>query len=210
MTGDTIEIFSNTKTNQIDSLNVHDNAYIDQKDTIEGYNQVKGKFMYGLFKENNQLDEVNFIKNTETIYYWRDEKDGYLMGINKAVASQIRIEFEENDFRSIEYLNHPENITYRPKNFPENARKLRGFHWRGEERLLRKEDLFKDDPPLDLPKIKGIPLPDEESFFGKPKKKEEVINKKSRLNLEDLQKHDEDQPTHSKDENNSKKSSDID
>ena len=40
--------------------------------------------------------------------------------------------------------------------FPENARKLRGFNWRGKERILSVKDLFNDDPPLILPTIKGL------------------------------------------------------
>jgi len=40
--------------------------------------------------------------------------------------------------------------------FPKSGRRLRGFDWRGEERPTSVEDLFKDDPPLVLPKINGL------------------------------------------------------
>lgn len=192
MTGDTIELFNDTKTNKLDSLSVFNDAFLVQKDTLDGYNQVKGKVMYGLF-EDNKFSEANFIKNTETIYYWRDDKDGELVGINKAVSSAIRVEFEDSEVRSIEYIESPENITHRPSDFPENARKLRGFIWRGDERILNKAGLFIDDPPLDLPKIKGIPLPKQESFFDEgASKSERKLNEKSRLTPEILQNREED------------------
>src|SRR5699024_9037781 len=91
LTGDTIELYNNIETNKLDSLSVFNNAFMVQKDTIDGYNQIKGKVMYGLFKGNNELDEADFIKNTETIYYWRDDKTTDLIGINKAVSSAIRV-----------------------------------------------------------------------------------------------------------------------
>lgn len=200
MTGDTIELFNHKETNKLDSLSVHDNAFLIQKDSIEGYNQVKGKMMYGLFKDDNKLDRADFIKNTETIYYWRDDKDGEIIGINKAVSSVITIEFEDNEVYAIEYFESPENTTFRPKDFPKNARKLRGFNWRGDERILSKEQLFEDDPPLELPKIKGIPLPDDKSFFGEnDSSKSRKINEKSRLKSEDLQHREMDLPVSEED-----------
>ena len=47
---------------------------------LDNYNQIKGKRLIGLFK-NNQLYNVDIIKNTEVIYYSRNDK-GELVGIN--------------------------------------------------------------------------------------------------------------------------------
>jgi hypothetical protein len=43
---------------------------------------------------------------------------------------------------------------------------LRGFVWRDDERPKSIDDLFKDDPPLNLPTIKGLKsyIPQEEFF----------------------------------------------
>lgn len=182
LTGDTIELFNDTITNKLDSLSVYNHAFLVEKDTIDGFNQVKGKYMYGLFK-NNELSEVNFVKNTETIYYYRDDKTRDLIGINKAVSSLIKILFEDHKISSIEFDQNPQNITHVPSDFPKNARKLKGFHWRGDERILNKQQLFEDDPPLNLPKIQGIPLPKENSFFKESTnhKENSLLNKKSRL-----------------------------
>jgi hypothetical protein len=135
--------------------------------------------MYGIF-EDNDLSFVKFIKNTETIQYTTNEKGQY--AINKAISSSIGISFEDGEVRYVQYNIDAHNTMSPPENFPENARKLRGFNWRGDERLLKKSDLFKGEPPLDLPKINGIPLPDEESGFFKRKKSEKtLLNDKSRL-----------------------------
>jgi hypothetical protein len=43
---------------------------------------------------------------------------------------------------------------------------LHGFVWRDDERPKSVDDLFKDDPPLDLPIIKGLEdyVPQDEFF----------------------------------------------
>lgn len=207
MTGDTIELYNNLETSKLDSLSVHDQAFLINKDSIEGFNQVKGKMMYGLFKEDNELDIAHFIKNTETIYYWRDE-DGELIGINKAVSSTITIEFEENDIYSIEYFESPENTTFRPKDFPPNARELRGFNWRGEERILNKSQLFEEEAPFELTKIKGIPLPKDDRFFDDEVTEQRKINPKSRLEDKDIQHQESDEATTEEKEDETESNSD--
>lgn len=192
MTGDTIHLLNNVKTNQLDSLKVYENAFMIQKDSISGFNQVKGKEMFGLF-EDNEITETNFIKNTETIFYSRDD-DTSLIGIDKAISSSIKILFEQKAITDIYYYTDVESTLYREEDFPENARQLKGFNWRGDEQLQKKEDLFINDPPLDLPKIQGIPLPEEEEeFFEEKGEGEEVIlNKNSRLTPQLLQNRDKD------------------
>ena len=65
----------------MDSLKVLNNAFIVSKDTIGiGFNQVKGQNLYGKFKDKS-LDNVDIIKNTEVIYYMRNDKQE-LIGIN--------------------------------------------------------------------------------------------------------------------------------
>ena len=195
MTGDTIHLLNNVTTNKLDSLKVFQSAFMIQKDSISGFNQVKGKEMFGLF-ENNEITETNFIKNTETIFYSRND-DGTLIGIDKAISSSIKILFQQKAITDIYYYTDVESILYKEEDFPENARELKGFNWRGEEQLLKKEDLFLNDPPLDLPKITGIPLPEEEDeFFDEKEEGEEngemMLNKNSRLTPKILQNREKD------------------
>lgn len=110
ITGDTIELISNTETEKLDSLKVFDNSFMIQKDSIEGYNQVKGQYLYGLF-EDNEIYEINVIKNTETIYYVRED-DGELFGINKSLAAKIKMLLENREVTDIYYYNQPEDKTY--------------------------------------------------------------------------------------------------
>lgn len=164
MTGDTIHLISNPKTEQLDSLLVFENAFLISKDTLgAGFNQIKGQRLIGLFKDND-LYNVDIIKNAEVINYSRDD-DQELIGINKSKSGKINLKILE-DYKIITLLDEVDGDIWPESEFPDNARKLRGFDWREEERPKSVEDLFKDDPPLILPIIKGLDdyIPQEEFF----------------------------------------------
>jgi lipopolysaccharide export system protein LptA len=141
MTGDVMHLIGNNKTEKLDSLKVLNNAFIISKDTIgTGYNQVKGQNLYGKFKDN-KLSEVDIVKNTEVIYYLRNDNQE-LIGINKSVGSKINLILDKNTIETITVYNNPDGDIYPEAELPENARKLRGFVWRGDERIKSKDDIF--------------------------------------------------------------------
>ncbi len=167
MTGDTIHIKSNPESEKIDSLFVFENAFVVSRDTISknGYNQVKGKTLVGLFDEQNNLRQVDIDKNAESIFYGRNDQQE-LIGIDKAQSGRISILFSEGDIEQFIRYKQPDAVMTPESQFPENALLLRGFVWRDEERPKSVEDLFSDDPPLNLPIIKGLEdyVPQKEFF----------------------------------------------
>ncbi|WP_298520249.1 OstA-like protein [uncultured Kordia sp.] len=160
MTGDTIFLISNVKTEKLDSLKVINNAFIVQKDTLgeNNYNQVKGQNLYGKFKDN-KLYEVDVIKNTEVIYFMYNDKSEFI-GINKTICSAINLTLNNNQIEDITFFTRPDGVIYPDADLPKNARKLRGFIWRGDERMYSKDDIFdEDDNNLVLPVIRGLNNP---------------------------------------------------
>lgn len=185
MTGDTIHLLSNTITEKLDTLKVFYNAFLIQKDSA-GYNQIKGDILIGLFTDN-ELDTININRNAEVIFYTRNENDE-LVGINHSRSSSLQITLKEQEIETIRFIRQADGKLHPESQFPENARILRGFNWRGEERLLSKEDLFKGKPVPILPKIKGIPLPKlEEDFFDDNPEEDLNIPEASRLLPENFQ-----------------------
>jgi lipopolysaccharide export system protein LptA len=156
MTGDTIHLISNVKTEKLDSLVVFDNAFLVSKDTLSesAFNQIKGQRLIGLFRDN-ELYNVDIIKNAEVIYYSRNAENE-LVGINKSKSGSINIKIENQAIEEIRLIQQIDGELYPDSMFPKSGRRLRGFDWRGEERPMSVNDLFKDDPPLVLPKIKGL------------------------------------------------------
>jgi hypothetical protein len=76
------------------------------------------------------------------------------------------LQIENSEIVETKFINQVDGDIYPESEFPENARKLRGFVWRDEERPKSVEDLFQDDPPLELTVIRGLDayVPQEEFF----------------------------------------------
>lgn len=160
MTGDSIHLISDLETEKLDSLKVIDNAFIIALDTIgkTGYNQAKGVNLYGKFVEN-ELKIIDLVKNTEVIYYLYND-DNELIGIDKTICSKIRLLMENSDIEDITFFVNPDGDIFPEEDLPPDSRKLKGFIWRGEERIYSKDEIFdEDDNNVELVRIRGIDQP---------------------------------------------------
>lgn len=143
ITGDTIHLISNLKTESIDSLKIMSNGFMVQKDSI-GYSQMKGKYMFGKF-DNNQMISLNIFGNSEVIIYGRDDNQK-LIGITKMQASKnIFITIENNEIITTSFFVNPAGKTYPPSQLPDDQRLLKGFVWREDERPMDKNAIFIRD-----------------------------------------------------------------
>ncbi|WP_245574903.1 OstA-like protein [Flavobacterium tegetincola] len=167
LTGDIIHLIGDNRTEKIDSLKVINNAFMISRDSLgTGYNQAKGLNMYGKFKDN-KLDYIDLIKNTEAIYYVYD--DATLTGIEKKISSSINITFDENKIDVMTSYKNVESQMYPEKDLPENARRLRGFIWRGDEIIRTKDDIFP---------------PEEEEFDAKMQQESKIDAEKENKPME--------------------------
>ena len=160
MTGDSIHIISDLKTEKLDSLKVLENAFLVSLDSIGkvGYNQAKGVNLYGKFIDN-EMKIIDLVKNTEVIYYMYND-DNELIGIDKTICSKINITLANNDVEDLTFIKDPDGDIFPEKDLPVNSRILKGFIWRGDERLMTKEDIFdEDDNNIELVTIRGIENP---------------------------------------------------
>jgi hypothetical protein len=152
ITGDLMHLIGNNTTRKLDSLKVLNNTFLVSKDTLgTGYNQVKGMNLYGKFIEE-KLHDVDIIKNTEVIYYMRNDAKE-LIGINKNVSSKINLVLEKNAIETITFFQQVDGDIYPEKDLPENARKLRGLVWRGDERIKSKDDIFPPEENIENDKL---------------------------------------------------------
>lgn len=141
MTSDSIYLF--LRENQIDSILFYTNAFVIAQDTLENYNQVKGKEITALFRDN-EIQKIVANSNAESVYYIRDEEKN-LIGIDKASSSILYIIIKDNDFESVTYINDAKATTYPQKEFPPEYKRMRGFKLQDERRPLEKNDIFKKD-----------------------------------------------------------------
>ena len=163
MTGDEIHLTIDTEKEVLDSLMIYNNAFIIEKDTLNevNFNQVKGLQLRGKF-DGRTLKTVHIRQNTEMLYYLYDDETLDLIGIDKAICSALRIDFEASAIDKVTFFTNPDGVVYPEDDLPPNARQLLGFNWREDERLYSKEDLFdavdldpfiKLKPPSLLPQL---------------------------------------------------------
>lgn len=141
ITGDTIQFQSNVETKKIDSLKVYNNTFVISKDSLgEGYNQIKGKYLYGKFVKDT-LDNVLIIGNGQMINYNRDEKKE-LIGITNLICSDLSFRLKNGKLTDVTFITKPDGKTYPPSKYPKEEDKLLGFEWREAERPKKWEDIF--------------------------------------------------------------------
>lgn len=133
--GDLIDI---AISDGIDSAMLRPNAFIIQKDTIDGFNQIKGKRMTAFFKENS-LQHVYNNGNAETIYFLRQD-DGKMIGINMSKSVAMDIKIDNNTISRIKYFKKTDETLYPEKDLKEEYRFLKGFEWLEELRPTRIEN----------------------------------------------------------------------
>ena len=143
MTGDEIHIIRNTKTNQLDSLKILNNAFVIEKDSfgIDNYNQMKGIDLFGNFKDN-ELEKIKLNRNTEMIYYLYDEESKDLIGIDKAICSSILMTINNDKINEIIFYTNPEGKVYPEDDLELNQKILNGFNWRIDEKILNKKNFL--------------------------------------------------------------------
>ena len=152
ITGDLMHLIGDKTTQKLDSLKVLENTFILSKDTLgTGYNQVKGQHLYGKFLDG-KLHDIDIIKNAEVIYYMRNEAQE-LIGINKNKSSKINLVLADNEIETITFFQDVDGDIFPENELPENARKLRGLVWRGDERIKSKDDIFPAEENEDNEKI---------------------------------------------------------
>jgi len=169
LTADTIRIL--TGKNSIKQIFMNSTAFIVSKDTLELFNQIRGKNMIG-YVTKNKLTSIDVNGNAETVYYVREE-DKTLMGINKAQGSRMRIYVVDNNIERIVYFDKPAGNMFPDKDVPIDQRKLKGFQWRSNSRPADRNDIFRDTGPvLDIPvatPVAAPSVPDSNSIKNGPK-----------------------------------------
>ncbi len=139
LTADTIKILTGKQS--VKQIFMYNTAFIVSKDTIENYNQIRGKNMIGYFV-NNELAYIDVKGNAETVYFVR-EQDQSLIGVNKAAGSRMRLYLKDSKIEIIKYFDKPTGNMFPVKTVAEDQRRLKGFNWRFTARPLNRDDVFR-------------------------------------------------------------------
>ena len=146
ITGDSIFLF--TQNNEINRVDVYNNAFIANIQDEEIFNQIKGKFIQA-FIEDKKINKVEVDGNAESIYFIKDKKENAYDGANKSTSGYITVSFLEGDVNRIKLTASPEaEFTPMKKLNPETFR-LTGFVWYWNKKPLTLYDVIRDRSQYD-------------------------------------------------------------
>jgi lipopolysaccharide export system protein LptA len=139
LTADTIQMISGKE--EMKEMYMLNNAFIISQSDTNQFNQVKGKNMHAYFNKN-QLYKVYSKGNAETIYYMKEEGSEDLLGINKAISSDLLMFIKDKKMETITFIKSPEGTLYPVNELAQADRFLKNFKWRIQQRPKEKMDVF--------------------------------------------------------------------
>ena len=142
--------------NSIDRMYLDVNSFVVSKDTMNNFNQIKGRRMIAYFKGNN-IDKVDVFGNGESIFHAVDEEKNELTGVNKTVSATLTINFENQRAKNIIFYREAEASFIPPHELTDSVRKLKGFKWRENERPTR-EDVIPESFKLKISQDQSKPF----------------------------------------------------
>ena len=135
LTSDSMAVF--TKNSQTDRLELYNAAFIaSQVDTIR-FNQIKGRSLTGLFR-NNELYKIDIKGNGESVYYLIDGEN--VAGRNESKCANIQVLIDKGKVSDIFEFQNSEGFIDPP--LPANPVRLEGFKWFDQLRPKKKADIF--------------------------------------------------------------------
>lgn len=134
--------------NSPDSLTMYNSAFIVMQDTVDSFNQIKGRNMIGFFA-GSSLKNIKVDGNAQTVFYLRDDDDS-LIGINRAESSTMEIRLQNGKVHSVAYNKDVKETTYPPEKFPPEGKKLKGFSWLDNLRPKDKMDIYRKNSESDI------------------------------------------------------------
>jgi len=150
MTADSINML--IKHKKIDRIYMIGNSFVASTDSLKNFNQIKGRRMTSYF-QGKQIHYVVVQGNGESIYHALEEKKlkkdsvilkiTYLVGMNKIICSNMRINFKKGKVSEIKFYVKPDASFFPPHEIKASDTRLKGFVWRDKLRP-KKEEVVKN------------------------------------------------------------------
>ncbi|OFX56728.1 MAG: hypothetical protein A2046_00325 [Bacteroidetes bacterium GWA2_30_7] len=138
LTANFIEI--HTKNGKPDFIVLDSLGFIISKEDSIKYNQIKGKKITGYFKDD-ELNKIVVEGNGQTLYYPKDDEE--VIGVNKAICSNLIIYVKDGGFDKILFLTLPDATLYPTEELPETELRMKDFNWYDYMRPINIFDVFR-------------------------------------------------------------------
>ena len=159
--GEKITIYLNDST--IDWVHIEEQALmVEQLDTVH-YNQISGREIKAYF-DKGEIEHTDVIGNVLVIYYYQEENDSILLGMNTTEASQLTAFMVDRQVDKLLITNKSNGTFYPMLQIPPEKMKLSTFGWFSHIRPLSQYDILfwrgkNDGEKLKKSPRSAVPLP---------------------------------------------------
>lgn len=158
VTADQIDIF--TANQQITRAEFIGNPIMAEQIDSVAYNQVAGKTIEALFRDN-EIYRVNAVGNGQTLYYTTDENSGRVTEFMTITCGDISFLLEERQVETIIWRGNPVYSIYNIEQVPaEQERTLRDFQWHGDQCPTEEQVFDRNLRPSRRDRMMSIPHPE--------------------------------------------------
>jgi lipopolysaccharide export system protein LptA len=119
------------KNQNISQMNFNGSSFVASQEDSTRFNQIKGREMVGYFTKG-ALSKLDINGNGETVYYIRDK--GEIVGVNKAVSSNLSIGIRDNEVTNIMFRDKPVATLYPIDKAELQNIMVKGFMWHIDKR----------------------------------------------------------------------------
>lgn len=119
------------KNQSISQMNFNGSSFVASQEDSTRFNQIKGREMVGYFTKG-ALSKLDINGNGETVYYIRDK--GEIVGVNKAVSSNLTIGIRDNEVTNIMFRDKPVATLYPIDKVELQDIMVKGFMWHIDKR----------------------------------------------------------------------------
>jgi hypothetical protein len=105
------------------------NSFVSNIDTLENFNQIKGRSMTAKFL-NDEMHQILVNGNGESIFFAINDSTNQLMGMNRIECSDINVNFAEGDVAEVLFLTQPDAKFIPPHELKKPEKELPGFEWK--------------------------------------------------------------------------------
>jgi len=163
LTADSVKVLMKNKT--INTVFLESNSFVASEDSLKNYNQIKGRKMTAYFADK-AIQKVVVEGNGESLYFALQEKSqvtkdsasieeqNSLIGMNKIICSNMKLNFLNGKINNISFYIKPEASFIPPHQLTRKNIRLNGFSWHGEKRPSRYSlfEKFEEEESKENPK----------------------------------------------------------
>ncbi|WP_255066226.1 OstA-like protein [Lacihabitans sp. LS3-19] len=130
------------KNNRLKLMELLQNSFVIEVDTVKNFNQIKGRVIYAFFDEKSELKTIKVEGNGESKYFALDDQNK-IIGLNTVQCSSMQFYFNKKKIKSIVFRGKPESTLIPPKEIILEDMKLERFEWKVNKKPSKESILSK-------------------------------------------------------------------